>query len=208
VNDQILQPVELPFGKVIYQHKGGQTITEDTAELVRFVLEEIKSELCKVLDLGSGTGIMPIMFSHYRPDWEVIGIEIQSQLVELSRHNNRSAGTTAEFVERDLKDINIEWSDSFDIVVSNPPYFPLSKGKVSTNPERAISRTELKSTMADIIETTKFYMTPDGVGYILYPASRRDDFIEKCRGQELVVKQEISINERDTTTMFKVVKKR
>ena len=78
--------VELPFGKTIYQYKQGQSVSTDTELIVNAILSEIHNQTpkIKVLELGSGNGIISIMLSHYRPNWEVTGLEIQSHLVTLA----------------------------------------------------------------------------------------------------------------------------
>ncbi|MBN2829999.1 MAG: methyltransferase domain-containing protein [Candidatus Cloacimonetes bacterium] len=202
-----LKKVELPFGKVIYQYKKGQRITEDTGILVDSVLNIHGSEKCRVLDMGSGTGIVAIMLSYYRPEWQITGIEIQEQLVELAERNNEEAGTNANFLHADLRVLSKEWFDSFGLVVSNPPYFPYDKGKVSENHERAISRIELTCSMKSVVSAVSSYLSSDGSAYIMYPSDRREEMQKEAAVNEMMVVSETELGNRNKKIVFRMKKR-
>jgi len=95
--------VLLPFGKTIFQYTSGQAISSDTAFLVETILTSCKADNQNVLELGSGNGIISIMLSHYRPNWKIVGIEIQPELVELSKENAALSETNVNFQYADLR---------------------------------------------------------------------------------------------------------
>ncbi|MDO9578912.1 MAG: methyltransferase [Candidatus Cloacimonadales bacterium] len=165
-----MKPVILPFGKTIYQTDHGQSITSDTAFVVETILEQIQEENLSVLELGSGNGIISIMLAHYRPNWQISGLEIQKELMILSKRNAELAEVKIDFQEADLK--NFQSSFRFDLIISNPPYFPVNQGKISPIPERAISRHEISCKMIDIFQTVKRNLKPDGKAFLLYPEER------------------------------------
>jgi tRNA1(Val) A37 N6-methylase TrmN6 len=206
VEERVLKEVKLPFDKVIYQHKNGQSITEDTALLVEIILSENTDSGKQVLDLGSGTGIISIMLSNYRPGWNVIGIEIQEQLVELAQNNNLSAGTDASFLCDDQRKPKPEWQNGFDLIVANPPYFVGDKGKVSGNMERAISRTELTCTMKDVFTAVTSYLNPEGSAYVIYPLERRAEVHMESANRRLVIISETELGEKNKKIVFRMKK--
>jgi len=174
------KPVLLPFGKSIYQSPSGQPITSDTAFIVETVLQEFPKQEADVLELGSGNGIISIMLKHYRKNWQISGLEIQAKLTELSQKNAELIGFILNFQTGDLK--AFEADSKFDMIVSNPPYFPVQDGRISPIEERAISRHEIKCDMLDVLNSVKKNLKQTGVAFLIYPQSRWNDldfFVKK-----------------------------
>jgi tRNA1Val (adenine37-N6)-methyltransferase len=169
----MLVPVQLPFGKTIYQTKDGHSITSDSAFLVKTVSNQTSQENINLLELGSGNGIISIMLSYYHPKWKILGIEIQKHLVELSSDNAKLSETSSAFTEVDLRKFTS--SQKYDLIVSNPPYFKKNNGRISPIRERAISRHEITCNMTDILECVKRNLKKDGNAFILYPQNREND---------------------------------
>ena len=165
-----LKPVELPFGKVIYQSKTSQGISSDTAFLVETVLAEENGSQENVLELGSGNGVIALMLGHYRRSWKICGIEIQDNLVQLSQENSNLCDLETSFIKADIKDYTAEVQ--FSLIVSNPPYLPPDKGRISPVYERAIARHELLCNLADIVQCLKRNLANEGVAYILNLSER------------------------------------
>ncbi len=187
--------VELPFGEKIFQSKQGQSISSDTEFFLDTVLSEIQRQIPKleVLELGSGNGIISIMLSHYRPNWEITGLEIQSHLVQLASENSKLAKVKVNFVQGDLREKKFAPAN-FDLIISNPPYYPKNKGKISPSEERAISRTEILCTMQDIIKSIKYYLKNDGKAFVIYPISRLDEILINTKKVDLNIHRKIISN--------------
>ncbi len=176
----MLVPVQLPFGKTIYQTNNGHSITSDSAFLVKTISDQILHENINLLELGSGNGLISIMLSYYHPEWVILGIEIQKRLTKLSQDNAKLSQTSPRFTEADLRDFIS--SLKYDLIVSNPPYYPKDEGRISPIEERAISRHEVTCNMMDILECVKRNLKKDGIAFILYPQSRwadLDNFAKK-----------------------------
>jgi len=93
----------------------------DTETLVEFVLENTKGEL-KLLDIGTGTGCIPLSVAHYNKNAHVRGLDINPQALELSRKNAEKLGLSkrAEFEKIDILS-QIPYG-RYDVITSNPPY--------------------------------------------------------------------------------------
>ena len=102
----------------------------ETEELVEWVLETAKSfqknnKSVKILDIGTGSGCIPVTFKVKDPNLEVSAVDIsESALITASRNAFRY-GAQIDFKRVDILD-TFAWSDlgNFDIIVSNPPYIP------------------------------------------------------------------------------------
>ena len=169
----MLVPVELPFGKTIFQNKNGHPITSDSAFLAETITKQITHKKINLLELGSGNGIISIMLSHSHPEWKILGIEIQKHLVELSRENATRSDTTPIFETIDLREFDA--TQKFDLIISNPPYYPKETGRISQIKERAISRHEIACNMLDVMKSIKRNLINDGSAFILYPQNRMND---------------------------------
>ncbi len=187
------KPVLLPFGKTIYQTDQGQSITSDNTYLVELILESEDQSPLQVIDLGCGNGILSIMLAHYRPDWQISGLEIQPHLVKLARENCESAETAnISIFQQDLR----HWKkkDQYDLIFSNPPYYPEVSGRVSPVREKAISRHEITCSMKDILDFVKKYLKSSGKAYLIYPSTRTGDMEKYAKKVDLNVEAEFFFN--------------
>jgi len=193
VSNKDKAPVLLPFGKTIHQFKNDHSITSDTAFLVEKVLENNSGKNFKVLELGSGNGIISIMLAHNRPSWNITGIEIQEKLVILAQENSKLAQVQIKFINADLKK-EIFPSQHFDLIVSNPPYFPKKDGRISPNKEKAISTHEILCSMEDIFQSVKYNLKKDGKAYLIYPLSRMEDIEKNIKKVDLKISRKFVLN--------------
>lgn len=166
--------VKLPFGKTIFQSLEGHSVTKDAKYLIDFVLNNNENRDNKVLELGSGTGIIPIMLAHYRPTWQFLGIEIQSKLIDIARSNLKLIKQKIEFYQADIKSYRNSRQD-WDIIVSNPPYYIRESSRISPNREKAIARHEILCKMKDILTSIQFHLAADGKAYLIYPLFRQTE---------------------------------
>ena len=97
----------------------------ETEELVREVVTLIDETQAKtVLDLGTGSGCIALAIKSLRPNVEVIGLDINPFAVDQSRKNAHALELDVKFIVADLFEYAL---DTVDIIVSNPPYIPVSE---------------------------------------------------------------------------------
>ncbi|MCD8480329.1 MAG: methyltransferase [Candidatus Cloacimonetes bacterium] len=108
----------LPFeGKQIMQDRDAQGVSVASAALVDYALQSFEDAPLCVLDLGCGCGIVSIMCALSRPQWQVQGIDIQKELIELAIANAASCELDISFCHQDLR----EHSGKYDLILANPP---------------------------------------------------------------------------------------
>ncbi len=187
MNSEHLVPITLPgYPFRIYQTKAGQTVTQDTQFLLDTVLTHFSNQPIKVLELGSGTGVLSILMKLQCPDWNITGIEIQSHLVELSLLNAALCNIHINFREGDIRQISADIPmEHYDLIVSNPPYFRIGEFRLSSNQEKSISRHELLCTMDDVVEAVRKMMKRDGRAYLIYPFNRVEELKKKIKNIDL-----------------------
>ena len=95
----------------------------ETGELVNKVERlKVKGERLKVLDVGTGSGCIAIALKKRHPEWEVTGVDISEEAIEVAKENAVRNGVEVRFEKMDIFSDEIEGIGTFDIVVSNPPY--------------------------------------------------------------------------------------
>ena len=92
----------------------------ETAELVERINQMVNGQWSngKCLDIGTGSGCIALALKKAHPEWQVTGIDISSEAIEVARENAIRNNVEVEFKVADICDFN----GDFDIVVSNPPY--------------------------------------------------------------------------------------
>jgi len=78
-----------------------------------------------LLDIGTGSGCIPIILKKNKPTWNIAAIDISENALEVARTNALKHHTEIEFIEGDILNAQCSMLNSqFDIIVSNPPYIP------------------------------------------------------------------------------------
>lgn len=125
----------------------------------------------RVLDLGTGTGIIPILLEAKTGAAHLTGLEIQPDSADMARRSVKLNGleNKIDIVTGDLKEAGSLFdAASFDVVTSNPPYMIGQHG--ITNPEdaKAIARHEVLCTLRDVIEQAAKLLRPGGNFFMVH----------------------------------------
>lgn len=146
----------------------------------------------KVVDLGTGTGIIPILLSGKRSFAKAYGIEIQDEVAEMAGRSVElnNLQEKIEILNMDLKDAagHLE-KYSFDAVISNPPYKLNNSGIINPNDQKAISRHEIKCTLEDVIQTAYLLLKQYGSFFMVHRPDRLVDILCLLRKYRLEPKQ-------------------
>lgn len=146
----------------------------------------------KIVDLGTGTGIIPILLSGKRNYSKAYGVEIQAEVAEMAERSVKlnNLQDKIEILNIDLKDA-LEYLDagSFDAVISNPPYKLNNTGIINPDDKKAISRHEIKCTLEDVISTASQLLKQYGRFYMVHRPDRLADIMCFLRKYKLEPKQ-------------------
>lgn len=156
----------------LIQKKKGFRFTLDSVLLAQFATLK---EGDKIVDLGTGTGIIPFILSTRLQNIRIVGIEIQEELVEMA---NRSVtlnnlGKVIEIVQEDMKSVHkVLGGGKFNLVTANPPYWLPRDGKPSPAESRAISRHELACSLEDVAASASKLLNYQGRFAMIFPSNR------------------------------------
>ncbi|HYC29112.1 MAG TPA: peptide chain release factor N(5)-glutamine methyltransferase, partial [Chitinophagaceae bacterium] len=97
----------------------------ETEELVQWIANDHKRRAPKVLDIGTGSGCIPVMLKILLPDADITSIDLSNCALEVAKQNAENSTVEIRFRLMDFLD-KAEWEqlERYDIIVSNPPYIP------------------------------------------------------------------------------------
>lgn len=137
----------------------------------------------RVVDLGTGCGIIPLLLLRSRGAAWVVGLEIQEALAFQASRNARlnALHDRMPVVRGDLRRPPLEHG-SFHAVVCNPPYRRARSGRINPDRERAVARHEILASLDDILRSSRLLLRGKGRVSLVYPAERLTDLLARMRG--------------------------
>ena len=145
----------------------------DAILLSRFAFDQIRNN-DKVIDLGTGNGIIPLMLAKSRAS-SITGLEIQSENVELAEQSVKlnQLENKIKIQQGDIKTVEKDFAKhSFDVVVSNPPYIIAEHGKENPSDAKNIARHEILCNLEDIISAADYLLKPKGKFFMIHKPFR------------------------------------
>lgn len=138
----------------------------------------------RVVDLCTGTGIVPfLLYGKYKPQ-EVVGIEIQEDMVDMAirSSNYNKVEDKIMFRNADLKDLKyLNSLGKFDVLTVNPPYKLNNSGIVNLDDKLAIARHEIMCVLEDVIVASRKLLKDNGRMFIVHRPERLIDIFELMR---------------------------
>ena len=129
----------------------------------------------KIIDLGTGSGIIPLLLFGKRKGLSIYGIEIQKDLANMARRSVElnKLQNCITIIQEDFRNLKkIFKNQQFDVVVSNPPYISLGQGKINPLSSKAIARHEIKGDLEDIISVSDYLLKNKGRIYLIYRSAK------------------------------------
>lgn len=119
----------------------------------------------KILDIGTGTGLIAIMMAQRFPEAQVTGVDIDSPAVRQARENVLQSpfSDRINIVEADI----CQFTGQYDCIVSNPPFFENSL--ICPDSQRSMARHDTRLSYAKLFKTVRSLLTDDGVFSIVVP---------------------------------------
>lgn len=190
----------------IVQHKDYFNFSLESVLLPNFVT--VRKTDKKLIDLGCGNAPMPLILNYLYPFLEITGVELQEEIynlaIETLKINNKE--DKINLLCKDIKDLkNCYKSEEFDIVVVNPPYFPVLEGKKINNTLiKSIARHEIKINLQNIIEMASYLLKNKGKLAIVHITERLPEVLEEFKKYNIEPKrlQLIYAKKDDESNLF------
>lgn len=148
---------------------------------------------CRVLDLGTGNGIVPLLLSARGEALSIAGVEIQHEMVERAGRTVElnGLGATVSILEGDIRALPFAGLDAgaFDVVTANPPYRRPGTGRVALDNERGMARHEFAGGLDDFLRAAVVMLRSGGSFYIVYLAERLAELLAGMTACKLAPKR-------------------
>ena len=157
-------------GLKIIQDPGRFCFGMDAVLLSGFASAGIRQGM-RVLDLGTGTGIIPLLLSAKTQAESLCGLEIQADSADMARRSvaMNHLENRISVIQGDIKEADkLFAAASFDVVTSNPPYMIGQHGLTNPEAPKAIARHEVLCTFEDIAAQTARLLAPRGSFYLVH----------------------------------------
>lgn len=174
--DETLDDLQIKNFK-IFQKKQGFRFGMDAVLLGNFA-KVLKHH--DVIDLCSGTGIIPFIIAGKKEYRRILGLEIQDDLVEMANRSSDLNDLTEKvsFLKCDIRDLeSLKAFSKVDVITVNPPYKVNNSGILNDNEADKISRHEILCTLEDVIVASLVLLKDNGKMFMVNRADRIADVI-------------------------------
>lgn len=174
----------------IIQNKDGFCFGIDSILLTDFA-KNIKQN-SKVIDLGTGTGIIPILLYGKTKNTKFVGVEIQPEVAEMADRSVKLnlLKNNIEILNMSILELSKKYNrGSFDVVTTNPPYKKINTGVINENNKKLISRHEITASLDDFIKTASFLLKDLGEFYMVHRPDRLVDIFYSMRKNKIEPKK-------------------
>lgn len=169
-------------GLKLIQNVEGFCFGIDSILLTNFA-KNIKNN-CKVIDLGTGTGIIPILLSKKTNAEKLVGVEVQEEVANMAKRSVflNELENKIEILNENILNLKETYkAKEFDIVVSNPPYKKLNTGILNKENKKLISRHEITASLEDFISVSSYLLKDFGELYMVNRTERLVDLFYLLR---------------------------
>lgn len=146
----------------------------------------------RVLDLGTGTGIIPILLNAITPGAHFTGLEIQAASVDMAKRSVllNGIGDKVDMIEGDIKEAAALFdAASFQVVTSNPPYMTNQHALQNDYEPKTIARHEVLCTLEDVVAAAAKLLVPGGRFYMIHKPFRLPEIISVMKEYRIEPKE-------------------
>ena len=164
-------------GLKVIQPAQGYRFSLDAVLLAHFArLDKVKA----AVDLGTGSGVIPLLLAFRKETLHITGIEIQPEAADRARRSVEYNGLAGciQIIQGDVKEIHGYLPPGrVDLVVSNPPFWKSGEGRVSRDPSTALARHEIALDFAGLARAAFYLLASGGSFTFIHRSERLQDVI-------------------------------
>jgi len=142
----------------------------------------------KILEIGTGTGLISLMMAQRNPEAEILALDIDEEAVKLSEKNFRNSPFYKRISSVHLDFKIFESEEKFDLIVSNPPYF-----EQNDSLKDKIARQKTKLDFSELIRKSSENLSEKGIFSVIIPFNSAEYFVSECLKFRLKLFRKINI---------------
>ena len=210
-NEACAQASRAYFPRGLMQPEGSFRFSMDALLLAAFIRPGPTAS--RLLDLGTGCGVVALAMLCRYPNLQVTGVDVQAPLLQAAQTNAALLGFSGQFtaMQTDLAAYagisfprNSETTHqapliepaSFDVVLANPPYRKRGHGRLPPNLSRCQALFEEDHTLASFCNAAGYALAPHGTAGMVFPAARQTDLLSALRAAGLTPYHIIPVHSR------------
>ena len=141
----------------------------------------------KVLEVGTGTGLISLMTAQRNPRAKILALDINEKAVELAGHNFSNSLFRDRLRVKLFDFKNYISEEKFDLILSNPPYFE----QMDSSPKDVLARQQVELNFEQLIQNSSTLLAENGLFSVIIPKSSEAFFIEKCADFALKLRRRV-----------------
>ncbi len=163
----------------VLQKKQGFRFSIDAVLLAHFVQPKANQRL---LDLGTGSAVIPVLLAARHPHLQIDGVELQPAIAAMAQRSVQynQLQQQIRIIQHDLTQLPKQYEQQYDWVVSNPPFFQVGTGKQNPNRQIALSRHEIACTLEQLIHCGARCLQSRGHFALVHRAERLPEILACC----------------------------
>ena len=177
---------ESPHIWKVLQKTQGFRFSIDAVLLAHFI-EPNPNKPQQLLDLGTGSAVMPLLLAARYDKLHIDGIELQPEIADMAmrsvQYNHMEQHIHIH--QQDLTQLPKSFEQQYDFVISNPPFFQVGSGKQNPNPQIALARHELACTLEQLIVCAFRTLKDRGHFAVIHRAERLTELLSLCQKHRL-----------------------
>lgn len=157
----------------------------------------------KILDIGTGTGVISLMLAQRFPEAQVTALEIDPEAAAQAAENFKESpfADRLQLIPTALQDFSSD--ASFDLIVSNPPYFPDHLKSNNTKRNLALHTDSLP--FEALLNHARYLLKPSGQFWVILPPRQMGDFCKLAEKVNLFPNQKIQIRDSETKPIHREI---
>ncbi len=154
----------------------------------------------KILEVGTGTGIISLMLAQRNPNANILAIDINPEAAKVSQENF-SNSVFSDRIKSQLQDFkHFKAGGKFDLIISNPPYF-----EINHSDKDVLARQRLELDFSDLIQKASQLISEDGLFSVIIPIDSEKQFTQICTESDLFLNRKVLIKGIKTAEPKRVV---
>ena len=189
---------------IIYQDKCAMKVCTDACLFGSMVAVTVQqSTVNSVLDIGTGTGLLSLMFAQKNIDAKIDAIEIDENAAMQAAQNFQASPWHKRLfiVQGDIREIS--FNKKYDLIISNPPFYESSLQ--SNNAKRNIALHGNELTFLELIIAVEKYLSENGSFAVLLPFTRAEEFINLAKEKKINLAERIDVKQSVSHTFFRSI---
>lgn len=154
----------------------------------------------RILEVGTGTGIISLMLAQRNPEANILAIDINSKAVDISQ-NNFLNSPFSDRIKSQLQDFkSFKTEEDFDLIISNPPYF-----EINNSDKDILARQRLELDFSDLIKKAAKLLSDEGLFSVIIPIDSEKQFTQLSLENQLFLQRKVIIKGIKTAEPKRVV---